>query len=98
MKIIVTIIPTGVVTNLLLSSFYSFLQAKNKNLVFSKLLVWLREIFLFFVYINSRSTSKPCRIQWTFIKEFSYMLFLDLLKGCYNCFLLSLDQKHVNEE
>ena len=40
MKIIATIIPTNLVTNLLLSSLSIFLQAKNKNLVFSKLVVW----------------------------------------------------------
>ena len=79
MKIIVTIIPTDLVTNMLLSSLCPFLQTKNKNLVFSKLVVWEQEIFLFFVYSESRSTSKPCRIQQTFIKEFSYMLFLFVL-------------------
>ena len=35
--------------------------------------------FLFFVYSESRSAWKPCRIQQTFIKEFSYMLYLFLL-------------------
>ena len=35
MKIIVTIIPTDLVTNSLLSSFCPFWQAKNKNQVFS---------------------------------------------------------------
>ena len=62
-KLIVTIIPADLVTNLLLSSFCPFLQTKNKILVFSKLVVWWREIFLFFVYSGLRSTSKPCRIQ-----------------------------------
>ena len=63
MKIIVTIIPTSLVTNFLLFSFSPFLQTKNKNLVFSKLVVWLLVIFLFFVNSESRSTSKPYRIQ-----------------------------------
>ena len=40
MKIIVTIIPTDVVTNLLLSSFCPFLPTKIKSLVFSKLVFW----------------------------------------------------------
>ena len=71
MKIIITIILTDLVTNSLLSSLCPFLQTKNKNQVFSKLLVRYREIFLFFVYSESRYTSKPCRIQQTFIKEFS---------------------------
>ena len=63
MKIIVTIVPTYLATNLLLSSFCRFLQTKNKDLVFSKLVLCKGEIFLFFVYSESRSTSKPCRIQ-----------------------------------
>ena len=40
MKIIVTIILTSLFTNSLLSSFCPFLQTKNKNQVFSKLMVW----------------------------------------------------------
>ena len=60
MKIIVTSTPTGLVTNSLLSSFCSFLQTKNKNQVFSKLVVWYQEMFLFFVNSESYSTSKPC--------------------------------------
>ena len=40
MKIIVTIIPTILVPNLLLSLFYPFVEAKSKNQVFSKLVVW----------------------------------------------------------
>ena len=43
MKIIVTSIPTDLVTNSLLSSF-SFLQTKNKNQV------WYQEIFAFCLY------------------------------------------------
>ena len=50
MKIIVTSIPTDLVTNSLLSSFFSFLQTKNKNQVFSKLMVWYQEIFAFCLY------------------------------------------------
>ena len=42
MKIIVTIIPTDLVTNLFLSTFCAFLQTKNKTLVFSRLVVWQR--------------------------------------------------------
>ena len=37
---IVTIIPTDLVTHSFLSAFYSYLQTKNKNLVFSKLVAW----------------------------------------------------------
>ena len=63
MKVIVTTIPTGLVTNSLLSSFCPFLQIKNKNQIFSRLVVWKLEIFLVFVYSESHSASKPCRIQ-----------------------------------
>ena len=48
MKIILTIILTDLFTNSLLSSFCSFLQTKNKNQVFSNLVVWYRAIFLVF--------------------------------------------------
>ena len=72
--------PTGLVTNSLLFSYCSFLHTKNKNQVFSKLVVWYREIFLPFVYSESHSTSKPCQLQKTFMKEFCYMLSLFVLK------------------
>ena len=58
---------------------FLFSYKPNMNQVFSKLLVWYQEIFLFFVYSELRSTSKPCRILWSYIKEFSYMLFLFVL-------------------
>ena len=56
---IVTIISSNLVTNSLLSLFCPFIETKNKNQVFSKLVVWQREIY-FFVYIESRSTSIEC--------------------------------------
>ena len=37
---IVTIIPTDLDTYSLLYAFYSYLQTKSKNLVFSKLVAW----------------------------------------------------------
>ena len=55
MRIIVAIIPTELVTNSLLYFFCPFLKTKNKNPVFSKLVVWQREIFLFSVYNESFS-------------------------------------------
>ena len=88
MKIIVTTIPIDLVTNSLLSSFCPFLQTKNKNQVSSRqvgglvtrnISVFCLQRFLFFVYSESRSASKPYRIQQTFIKEFSYLLFLFVL-------------------
>ena len=36
--------------------------------------------FCFFDYSESRSATNPCRIQQTFIEEFSYMLFLFVLQ------------------
>ena len=48
MKIIVTIIPTNLFTNLLLLPFCPFLETKNKNRSVSKLLVWHRKKFLLF--------------------------------------------------
>ena len=40
MKMIVTIIPTNLVTNSLLSLFCPFIETKIKNQVLSKLVVW----------------------------------------------------------
>ena len=64
MKIIVTIISTLLVTNSLSFSFCPFLQTKNKNQVSSKLMVWSQELFLFFVYSESHSTSEPNAIDF----------------------------------
>ena len=48
MKKIVTIIPTNLAAKLLLSLFCPFIETKNKNKIFSKLVVWKREIVLLF--------------------------------------------------
>ena len=60
--------------------FLSFLANQKQESGFQQVggLV-TRNISVFFVYSESRSTSKPCRIQWSFIKKFSYMLFLFVL-------------------
>ena len=59
MKLIVTKIPTNVVEN---SKFFcTALKTKNKNQVLTCLSG--NKIFLFFVYGESHSTSKPFRIQ-----------------------------------
>ena len=63
MKIIVTIIPTNLVTNSLLSLFLSFIESKSRNQIFSKLVVWQREIVLLFIYSKLCSTLKTCRIR-----------------------------------
>ena len=52
MKIDVTITPTDLVTNLFLSSSCSFLQTKNMNQVFSKLVVG-SENYFYFLFIAS---------------------------------------------
>ena len=57
MKIIVTIIPTHLVTNLF------FLTNQKQESRFQQVGGLVSEIFLFFVYTELRSTSKPCRIQ-----------------------------------
>ena len=48
-------------TDLLLFLFCPFVKSKIKNQIFSKLAVWDREIFLFFVSVKSRSTSEAFR-------------------------------------
>ena len=61
MKIIVTIIPTDLVTNSLLSTFFSFLTNQNQEPGFQQVdgLV-TRNIS---VHSESHSTLKSCRIQ-----------------------------------
>ena len=63
MKMIVNLILTNLVTTSLLSLFHPFIETKNNNQIFRKLMVWYREIVLLFVYSESRSTSKVCQIQ-----------------------------------
>ena len=53
MAIIVIIIPANLFMNLLLSLFFPLIETKNKNQSFSKLVVWLQEIFLFFIYTGT---------------------------------------------
>ena len=68
-KIIVTIIPTDLVTNSFLSSFCPFLQIKNKNQVFSKLMA-SKEKYFCFLFVTSRAllqnhvTSFTCYSHW----------------------------------
>ena len=59
--------------------FLSFLTNQKQESGFSKMVVWQQEIFLSFIYSESRSSAKSCQIQQTFKKEFSYMLFLLVL-------------------
>ena len=43
MKIILTIFFTNLVTNSLSSLFFSFVETKNKNQIFRKLVIWQRK-------------------------------------------------------
>ena len=42
---------------------YKFIETKNKNRIFRKLVLWKRKIYQFFVYGESHSTSMAFRIQ-----------------------------------
>ena len=79
MEIIVTIILGNLVTNPLLSLFCIFVENQKQELNFQQIDNLVTRNFLFFVYSESRSTSKVCRIQSTFIKGLSYMLYLLVL-------------------
>ena len=79
MKIIVTIIPTNLRTNSLLSFFCPFVETKTKSQIFKSWRSRNEKYFLFFVYRELRSTSKVCQIRYTFIRVFSYMLLLYVL-------------------
>ena len=71
MKISVTISFADLVTNSCLPLFLCLLRNQNKNQNVSN-----------FVYSESCSTSKQCRIQQTFRKEFSCLMFLFVLQFC----------------
>ena len=88
MKRFATMIPTNLVTHLPLFLSRLFLESKNKNQISGKLVVLYWVISLFFVYSESRSTSNGCRLQQTFIKEFSYMLLLSHEKKLYSLYEL----------
>ena len=82
MKMIVTIIPTDLVTNSLSSLFCPFIETTNKNHIFRKL-VWSgnEKQFSLFLKSESCSTLQVYQIQQIFlIKGFSYMLFLLVLQ------------------
>ena len=49
MKIIVSLISASLVINWLLYLFCHFVETKNKNEVFRKMAVLLREVFVFFL-------------------------------------------------
>ena len=56
----------------------SFLKNQKQGSTFQQVGGLVMRNISVFVKSESRSTSKPCRVQ-TFIKEFSYMLFLFVL-------------------
>ena len=80
MKAILTINPTHQVANFFLSSFFSFLANQKQKSGFQRVGGLVTRNISVFVQSESYSTSKPCRIQKTFIKELSYMLLLFLLQ------------------
>ena len=70
MKIIVTIISSNFNYKSAVISFFYKSQPVSKC-------VWPgNKKYFIFVYSESRSSSKICRIQYTLIKKFSYMFFL----------------------
>ena len=75
----VIIIPTNLFTSWLSSPSFPFAITKNKNEIFSKLVIWKQKLFLLFNYSELHSSSKAYRVQYTSIKEFSHMIFLFIL-------------------
>ena len=64
----------------------SFLTSKNQESDSQQICGLVTRNISVFVYSESRSTSKPCRIQQNFIKEFPYMLFLFIVQfHCLTC-------------
>ena len=66
-------IPLNLVTNSLLSPFCLFLETRNKNHIFRKLVVWLREIFLLSLK-RVALLFKAMSNSIDFYKEISYIL------------------------
>ena len=62
-KIILTIISTNLSKNSFLSSFCPFLQTKKQESGFQQVSDLVTRNISFFVYSESRSNSKPCRIE-----------------------------------
>ena len=58
MKVIVTIVPTDLVTNLLVSSFFLFLTNQKQGSGFQQVGGLVTKNIYFFVYSELRSTSK----------------------------------------
>ena len=98
MKIIVTIIPTVLVTNSLLNLFYPVVETKSKNQIFSKLVVWYKK-YLFFLYSMSCSTSKVCAIQDFYKRIFLHAIPVRIIvpwihaKECLEVFYLKVVQQ-----
>ena len=86
MKIIVTIIPTDLVAKL--SSFYHFLHIRNKNFVFSKLVVYSNEKYFCFLFIAS------CALLESHAK--CNRLLLRNFLTCYSCSYYSSMLKHFS--
>ena len=81
-KIIGTIIPTYLVRNfspLFVLSYNNKKKKKKKRIKLSASCQFGNQVFCFLLYSESRSSSKACRIQQIFIKEFYQILFLLVL-------------------
>ena len=63
MKIIVTVIPTDIVSNSLLYYYFFFLANQKQESGFQQVGGLVTRNIFGFVYSDSRSPSKPCRIQ-----------------------------------
>ena len=86
MKIIVTIIPTDLVARL--SSFYHCLHIRNKNFVFSKLVVYSNEKYFCFLFIAS------CALLESHAK--CNRLLLRNFLTCYSCSYYSFMILYIN--
>ena len=98
MRVIAIIIPKKLFTNLLLSLCFSFVKTKNKIQFFGKLMVWWQEMFLLFACSEPRSTSKACRIQWTFLKKVLFKKFFICYFCLYHSLMLPRNNKNGSRE
>ena len=91
MEIIVSIIPTDLVTNSFLSSFCPFLQIKNKNFVFSKLVV---QLYFCFLFKASRSLLQSHPNSTDFYKGvFSYVIPIRIIVSWLNLIISEFHAK-----
>ena len=83
MKIIINIISTEIITNSLLSCFCLFYKPKTRARFSASWWSGNGKYISIFCLQRVRTTSEPCRTQYTFIKKFSYMLVLQFHAAAY---------------